>query len=1041
MNGCLEAILTLKYVQNVNLLTGIDRKREEMNQNNLIKNLDSLTASSIDLNASNYLAHNYLDLVKIPEEQTRIDRVIEIESMPVAYVIDESELSKPLLTNVQIQRAREILACRSEPVFLIKHGISEITFYSVTLENSSKGMEVPSADGIAMLIDLLSGESDSDLRKYLFGSPRKKHEFLHDRLFKVLSFVSKGLDNTLALRGNHEVTLSLIGRALFTRFLIDRGIITEDTFSELYRLTNGQPKKAFSSPETCRFINEWLDSTFNGDLLPLNTNDYSNFFEKSIEQSIFDTLAYILEDIEASGQVILPGFVDFSYVPVGILSEVYEQFIHSNIDKEVQQKGKSNSVHYTPYHISRYMVETSFSEIKTSEPFLAKVLDPSCGGGVFLITVFRKLINEYWKKTGQQPDTHKIRDILYEQVIGFDISKEALNLAALGLYLSALELDPEPLPTSKLKFKKNLLGNVLIHTPSVSSDLVLGSLGDDIGSNYDGKFDLVIGNPPWTGLKKKYDLSLSKIIKEIAGRRGMHEIANNHNNPDAVPDLPFLWKSMEWAKEGGSITFALHARFLFKNSSIGKQSRIALFESLNVTGILNGSALRNTRAWPNITAPFCLLFAKNSIPSTDSLFAYVSPYFEQSYKASSRIKVDHEITHTISHSAIRRYPFLLKTLYRGNVLDSNVIGKVHDLLENKKLIKISDFWKKCIKPNTSGVGFQRTSKPKKDASFLIDRKARLLDKDFAKNNQIGFFIEGSELPPFHEKLLHRTRAPELYNVPLVLVNKAIGSVVDSKGEWVISSRISLNGDPIAFSESFYGFSTSTYSSSKVENEFLAKYLFLLFNSYLFLYYVLMTSSQFGVEREVIHFEDVENFPIISPKEMPSEIKKEIEDVYSNIEKNSQQLDSLNELVFKLYKLRKNDIEIIKDGIEVGLPTSGSVRAAQDVVTYDQKIDFFNMIKKMLAPYKVHVSEITQKLESWIVFEITSQVSVVNQPNDLFDISKMDDKSLLVFEVNNSLVIAVKSSYRYLTKTQGKILGLKLLEDHADFLHEHFTFGE
>src|SRR5208337_1849683 len=83
----------------------------------------------------------------------------------------------------------------------------------------------------------------------------------------------------------------------------------------------------------------------------------------------------------------------------------------------------------------------------------ARVLDPACGAGVFLVLAFRRLYQERWKATGQRPPRPVIRKILNHQLRGFDINESALRLSALSLYLTAIELDPKPTPPDALKFK------------------------------------------------------------------------------------------------------------------------------------------------------------------------------------------------------------------------------------------------------------------------------------------------------------------------------------------------------------------------------------------------------------------------------------------------------------------------------------------------------------------------------------------------------------------------------------------------------------
>ena len=135
-----------------------------------------------------------------------------------------------------------------------------------------------------------------------------------------------------------------------------------------------------NSVATCR----WLDETFNGDLLPLS-GGYTAVFNQGNEQtggSLFLHLQAILEGwkhVGAEGfQLQIDwGDLDFAHIPIGVLSQVYENFSKIWDPQEREQ----TSAYYTPKNIARYLVDDAFEGL--SEKKNARILDPSCGARDF----------------------------------------------------------------------------------------------------------------------------------------------------------------------------------------------------------------------------------------------------------------------------------------------------------------------------------------------------------------------------------------------------------------------------------------------------------------------------------------------------------------------------------------------------------------------------------------------------------------------------------------------------------------------------------
>ena len=998
---------------------------------NVIKELTAFGATPQDIllfDESKVASMNYLSLLSKDSGAPAVEGVIVSEDLPILYFVNETNLlsNKPDKER-QIEEIINNLACRGErAVFaVIKHG--ELDVFPISPDDfSSKKISLPSGKNTSFFIrNLIEGKLEETQEKALFGS---KVSYINDLLFSLLKTVGISLNSVETLKGKHEVILGLVGRALLVRFLVDRKIITPDTFPKIYK--EGAIENCFGNAKSAALVNNWLDLTFNGDLLPLPVKGFKGYkrWLSSLEDDVFNKLSLIVSHASTDGQLHLPGFVDFAHVPVGLLSEVYERYAHDSLDSEVRENAKKESIHYTPHHIAGYMLSQVFGSVDTVEPYKAKVLDPSCGAGVFVVSAFRHLISEHWQAKGQRPDTYKIRDILYEQITGFDINGSALTLAALGLYLSALELDPEPLPTTKLKFEKNLIGTVLHkvredNEPYSSVPVVMGSLGEAVGSKYNGKYDVVIGNPPWSSFPKTMSKPLSKVVRDVAFARDMNlsDIAENHENPDQVPDLPFVWRSMEWAKPNAVISFVLHARFLFKNSTVGCKSRNDLFRALNVTGILNASALRQTNVWPNVSAQFCILFAKNTVPSDDNYFHFISPQYEKGINdVQGRFRVDYQSAEPIQHKALEKNQFLLKTLFRGTPLDVLVLNKILESIHSFNAIRLNDYWVENVGKHKNGQGYKVATK-KKSAQELLDIGA----VNLSKKDKTGHIIKTEELVPFSHEWLEAPRNTSIYYPPLVLVNKAIGA--DSK---TVSIRISLDDRPIAYNESFYGYSTSGHDNAKD----LAKYIFIILNSNVFLYYTLMVSSEYGVEREAIQKgKDVDCFPIIPFESLTKGQLKKVQQLFTLFQEGGN-ISVFNDFVKGLYGLDVYDQQVIHDTLSTSLPVSSAKKKAQAHVSQSEIDEFANMLEKVLQPHEVKViCDNSLKQNSWLFLSISRGDAVSLDIKEMLSvIADNSGASLIRFQKGSTMFIGMLNQYRYWTPSRARLLGLKLLKDFISF---------
>ena len=960
--------------------------------------------------------------------------VIETDNRPILYFIDNGNLAKSQQERAdQIEKARRILACLGDGAILGILEPGQITLLPCTFEplvNDGEIVQQDDPEARGLIRDLAMASLPETLSDFLYGAEGKKRKTIHDLLFKILNHVTDALLAINALNDKNEAVLSLVGRALLTRFLIDRNIINQDTFPEIFENNH---QDCFSSPESTAQTCRWLDKTFNGELLSLPDENYEKWFQ-TLDPQVFTELAKILSHATPEGQLHLYKFVDYAHVPVGLLSEVYERYAH----KHFERHAKTESIHYTPHHIAEFMISQSFQAIETTKPYQAKILDPSSGAGIFLVLALRRLVAERWEETKIRPDSDEIREILYSQIRGFDINSAALKLAALSLYLTVLELDPYPFPPEKLRFK-NIIGTVLhgVRLPGEEFPVypVLGSLGPAVGPEHDNQYDLVIGNPPWTSWEKEWKDEFTSIIRDVANRRdpvALNDVINDYEHPDKVPDLPFVWRGMDWAKQGAVIAFALHARLLFKRLKKPATARNQLFRAIKITGILNGSALRQTKVWPNMKAQFCLLFAKNEIPGENDFFRFVSPQLETILNKQSKMRIDYLSAEPVQPSVLEQTPSLLKTLFRGSALDADIILRLERLVNNSKAYRFGEYWNKAVGKGRHGVGFQKSSTIQ-DAEWLIKLRALELSSE----DGTGYVINADQLNLFNRPRLHRTRKKEIFEPPLVIIKKAPG-----EGGKSFAARIYLDDRILAYDESFYGFSAHGHKDAAN----LARYLFLIVNSDLLIYYILMASSQYGVEREAMIKKDLELFPIIPFENLSSDNLKLVNKLSNSLQQDSKSnCTALNKFVNHLYGLSDQDYQVIKDSLATSLPIADAKEKAESKPKSNELSDFKEELKQHLQPFfdlvgdTVNVNINTEILHSWSFITVSNEQSKSDYDFDTIsknlieEVAEQSGASRVVIPLPGQLHIGMPAQYRYWTLSRARLCALDILRNYG----EHF----
>jgi len=304
---------------------------------------------------------------------------------------------------------------------------------------------------------------------------------------------------------------ALIGKCIFVRYLIDRGVKIE---------FDGKSRK-WNNDEFCNVLSnktkliaffKYLKEKFNGEAFLQDGNKLHDIPKKA-----FSVLKDLLQGTKiTSGQQSLFDIYDFSIIPVEFISNVYEFFIG-------EENQAVKGAYYTPKFLVDYIltetVEKYFDE--NSEQYNCNVLDPACGSGIFLVEALRRIIEQYLSLNNEKITKKVLKRLAEDNIFGIDKDENAVNVAIFSIYLALLDYQ-EPKDIEDFIFP-NLQqnGNFFV------ADFF------DTSAKYNShfskiNFDFIIGNPPWKRGAFKEDL----FVQYIEDRRQKESKELTQNNLD-----------------------------------------------------------------------------------------------------------------------------------------------------------------------------------------------------------------------------------------------------------------------------------------------------------------------------------------------------------------------------------------------------------------------------------------------------------------------------------------------------------------------------
>ena len=469
--------------------------------------------------------------------------------------------------------------------------------------------EAVEALSINDFINSLPSAKKAVQQKTLFaGGYKSIDEHFLDELDEFRYALAKTLLQHTNIKDNYtltEIVQRILDRLVFIRFLEDKQIEPDFIIS-----TFGEKSTSWND-----FINNSsaLDRKYNGivfkhhpsidslDLIPGDDkyfNDLCN--EISHENSVYD----------------------FNKIPIHILGSIYERFLGSIIEIKknsfkIEEKPlvrKSGGVFYTPQYIVDYIVRNTVYKLidgkSPKEIESLKIADISCGSGSFLITVLDTLFyyHNIWyqdhpnqaKRAGCKfmdgrwvLSLYQKQKILLNNVYGIDIDYQAVEVTQLSLYLKLLE--DETMATAEdlmvligEKILPDLSNNIICANSVVDEDFNIKDLFDTSDISHlnifniknifksifaQGGFDIILGNPPYVRIHLLEE-NLAEYFIEKYSLSGQVDLYS-----------AFIKRSIDFLKQGGSLGYIVPRFLQFNLDSKPIRDLLLSYEIQNLTEV------------------------------------------------------------------------------------------------------------------------------------------------------------------------------------------------------------------------------------------------------------------------------------------------------------------------------------------------------------------------------------------------------------------------------------------------------------------------
>lgn len=776
-----------------------------------------------------------------------------------------------------------------------------------------------------------------------------------------------------------KIANRLIGRLLFIRYLIDRRVEFtgqqflkgDDKISRQISLN-----EMIKSKEQLYNFFGYLNSKFSGDLFPLTDemvdSETGEIFTHYEQESVKDKHLIVLYDLFSgssfSGST-YKGYVvqkslfmvyDFEIIPVELISNIYENFIgkedenHNVLLENLYSTSKQFEIkaYYTPPFIVDYILSQTVSPyLENSLSSDCKVLDPSCGSGIFLVETLRKIIEKELQITAPAENltNNRLWELVKNNIFGIDIDEDAIEITIFSLYITLLDYK-SPKEIEDFTFEK--LKHINLFGGSEYDFFNRTAIFNEKFSN-DTRLDFIIGNPPWGEVK------MSCYEQYISDRRVRQLEIGEQSVVNVIhPELPLAIGNKE-----------ISQAFLIR------VSEFAINPNLKIALVVTGKSLYNSavpaKKWREYFLSNFVLTQVLELSGVNNKIVGGSQIFEGAKMAPaiffySIAKTDNEIiSNVVTHITVKPNRFF--NYFRTIVIEKHDIKKILQKNFIPRLNGHDWLWKVMLHGNVLDFYFMLRLKSYRSIKTLmseynLDYKGGLKIKDGANKNSTEAIrnfpflnVESKkEFQPYHAAP-SQTWDVTVQEIRYKNQNKSTErNLIDEEGNvgylpdthYFVGEKLlvkkglqedfkavaAYSNKSIAFTSTVCSIKTQLGSPQHQNTSLALKSIAGIVNSKFFTYYLLQTSSSAGIDRTRADFQEIFSAPAIEDQSL-AELVMALQTKYSelsdmflqdhNYNEKVQQINQLenevNRMVYNAFDLTDIEKSLISYATEISLP--------------------------------------------------------------------------------------------------------------------------